>query len=671
MAGTRIASLFTSLTLENSNFISNAKAAMSAAERMSADISKSMNKLGGQMQMVGAGLSASLTLPLLAFAKGATSAATESRQAFGQVTSALASMGGASGKTAEELQASAKALMAISTFDDDDILRKVTANLLTFGNVAGTQFDRAQLAAVNLSARFGTDLQSAALQLGKALNDPVKGLTALSRAGVSFTEQQKAQITAMTEAGNLAGAQNIILAEMEKQFGGAAKALRDATPGADTKQQWADFNEIIGEIVLKALPPLTNALTAVLSAFNGLSPATQNFVVVGAAVAAALGPLALGFGTLLTTTGALLPLLLKIGPAFVAIAGFISTALVPALAVVSRALLAMLISTGPIGWLVLALGAVVTVWRNWSTIGPIVQNLYTQVKTYLVDKMGAVFTWLEGKLKAVGGFFFKLYDAVVGHSYVPDLVDGVRDHFARLDEVMVQPAASATERTRALFEAMAGDVERSIARMQTGPLAPVGEGGVAAEPGLALGGGDIEGINASVQAQIAPTMAAIHQAQAEFEYLADGIAGSFAGAFDGILTGTKSIGAAAMGVLRDLQQEFIRAFVTKPLFGLIKSGLSAAFGGGFAKGGILPTNKVSLVGENGPELVRPGGMGLDVIPNHKLGDVGGGSGGGLNMNASINVYGAMDDRSARHTGKQIAAGMQAQAMAARRQGIAA
>jgi hypothetical protein len=58
----------------------------------------------------------------------------------------------------------------------------------------------------------------------KALNDPIKGITALSRVGVSFTQQQKDQIKAMQDAGNTAGAQAIILAELTKEFGGSAAA---------------------------------------------------------------------------------------------------------------------------------------------------------------------------------------------------------------------------------------------------------------------------------------------------------------------------------------------------------------------------------------------------------------------------------------------------------------
>ena len=107
-------------------------------------------------------------------------------------------------------------------------------------------FDRAELASVNLSARLGQDLQSSAIQVGKALNDPIKGVTALQRVGVSFTAQQREQIKAMVEAGNVAGAQGIILGELEKQFGGAAEAQRKATPGADVQQQWRTFQEAIG-----------------------------------------------------------------------------------------------------------------------------------------------------------------------------------------------------------------------------------------------------------------------------------------------------------------------------------------------------------------------------------------------------------------------------------------
>jgi hypothetical protein len=90
--------------------------------------------------------------------------------------------------------------------------------------------------------RLGTDLKGSAVQLGKALNDPIAGVGALSRVGVTFTETQKDMIKTMVEAGNVAGAQTLILDELGKEFGGSAKALADpvtqlATPGARCRRR--------------------------------------------------------------------------------------------------------------------------------------------------------------------------------------------------------------------------------------------------------------------------------------------------------------------------------------------------------------------------------------------------------------------------------------------------
>ena len=90
---------------------------------------------------------------------------------------------------------------------DDDNLREMTNTLLTFGSVTGDTFTKANVLALDLSVAFGKDLQSSAIMVGKALNDPLKGLTALSRIGVQFTAEQQEQIKAMVEVGDVAGAQ--------------------------------------------------------------------------------------------------------------------------------------------------------------------------------------------------------------------------------------------------------------------------------------------------------------------------------------------------------------------------------------------------------------------------------------------------------------------------------
>ncbi|MES2155937.1 MAG: hypothetical protein V4510_12455, partial [bacterium] len=69
------------------------------------------------------------------------------------------------------------------------------------------------------------------IKVGKALNDPTKGLTALSRVGILFTDQQKKQIKALQKSGDLLGAQKIILKELGTEFGGSFAAKGKTATG--------------------------------------------------------------------------------------------------------------------------------------------------------------------------------------------------------------------------------------------------------------------------------------------------------------------------------------------------------------------------------------------------------------------------------------------------------
>lgn len=87
-----------------------------------------------------------------------------------------------------------------------------------------------------------------------------------------------------------------------------------------------------------------------------------------------------------------------------------------------------------------------------------VSALYQGVKTWLQDKLGGVFKWVADKLKLVGDLFFELYDRVVGHSYIPDMVEGVASWMAKLDAGMVKPAKNATKKTAEAFKDLRDDV---------------------------------------------------------------------------------------------------------------------------------------------------------------------------------------------------------------------
>jgi hypothetical protein len=167
--------------------------------------------------------------------------------AIRQVETRLKSTGGAAGKTSEELQKMASALQNVTRFGDETIL-EMQSVLLTFTNIEGQVFDRTVPAILDLSTAMGQSLQSSAVQLGKALNDPIKGLSALSRVGIQFTDDQKAVIESLVETGDVAAAQNVILEELERQFGGSAVAAGDTFVGALTqvKNAFGDLLENAG-----------------------------------------------------------------------------------------------------------------------------------------------------------------------------------------------------------------------------------------------------------------------------------------------------------------------------------------------------------------------------------------------------------------------------------------
>ncbi|TNE64436.1 phage tail length tape measure family protein [Celeribacter ethanolicus] len=308
-----IGALRVDLGMNSAEFTKGADQAISSVQR----IQKRMGAIASRMSIVGAKLSVGATLPLVAFAKKSMNAAEVQESAVAAMETALFSMGNVAGYTSERLQAMASELQNESLYGDEEILQKVTANLLTFGNVTGEVFARAQQSALDLSARLGQDLQSSTVMLGKALNDPVKGITALTRVGVSFTEQQKNQIKAMAEAGDVAGAQSLILDELNKQYAGQAEALRNLPAGQIQAASMAigDAMEKVGSIILPVVAEVATYVEDLAVRFQNLSPETQRLIVLGGSLAAALGPVAVAFGATVAAVGAL------ISPVGAAVAG--------------------------------------------------------------------------------------------------------------------------------------------------------------------------------------------------------------------------------------------------------------------------------------------------------------------------------------------------------------
>jgi hypothetical protein len=124
-----------------------------------------------------------------------------------QLQAGLKSTGDASGMTAQGMEKLATKIQGYSGQTDDSIVKSESL-LLTFRNIHDQTgknndiFSQATKLTADMAARFGGEASDNAVKLGRALNDPVKGLSALSRMGIQFTASQTEQIKAMVKSGN-------------------------------------------------------------------------------------------------------------------------------------------------------------------------------------------------------------------------------------------------------------------------------------------------------------------------------------------------------------------------------------------------------------------------------------------------------------------------------------
>ncbi|MFV0515048.1 MAG: hypothetical protein ACK5MY_15685 [Jhaorihella sp.] len=274
---------------------------------LSASVSERIGRAGRSMQRFGA-VGSVATLGVAAAFRDVIGLYDEQQRAEAKVAQAVAATGGAAGFAAEQLYEQASALQDVTRFGDEDILNNVTAQLLTFKNISGEAFMGAQEAALDLATVLDGDLQSASIMLGKALNDPIAGLGALSRAGVTFSEAQTDIIKELARTGDIAGAQKVILEEMASVYGDQAEAARQA--GAGIVDAWAniwgDVKEVVGGVLVEILPPILDSLKAITGWFQSLEPEGQKIVVMFGALAIAIPPVTAALGLMAISVNALM-----------------------------------------------------------------------------------------------------------------------------------------------------------------------------------------------------------------------------------------------------------------------------------------------------------------------------------------------------------------------------
>lgn len=221
---------------------------------------KAFGSVGGSLKGIAAGIGAAFSVAAITNFAGSAIRAAESAQIannrLDQIASSMNLFGNDTQLVTDRLKDFANQQMMIIG-QDDELIKSTQAKLLTFRDLAATAgqaggaFDRATMAAFDLAAAgFGT-AESNATQLGKALQDPIKGLTALTRSGVTFTAAQKEQIATLVQSNQVLQAQDLILTAIESQVGGTAAATVSATQKISTI--FGELTETAGTALLPAV----------------------------------------------------------------------------------------------------------------------------------------------------------------------------------------------------------------------------------------------------------------------------------------------------------------------------------------------------------------------------------------------------------------------------------
>ena len=281
---------------------------------VNADTAGFQSSLGGANSAV-KGLMGTMALTAgAAFLGSAVKDAQEAEKASGQLDSILRTMGTTISTTTRDVEKWSTALQKKTAIDDDQI-KVGAAQLLTFERLRGgigstdTGMKRVLETTTGLSKFWKTDMTSASVQVGKALDDPIGGLTALRRVGIIFSDDQERVIKNLVETGRTAEAQTLILDELGKQGGNAG--LEMATGSEKAAAAMKEAKESIGAALLPAVTSLAKAVTPLAEAFGAL-PGPVKAGVLAFAGFALVGPRLIAVGKALGTIG---PAAAKLGPA--------------------------------------------------------------------------------------------------------------------------------------------------------------------------------------------------------------------------------------------------------------------------------------------------------------------------------------------------------------------
>jgi len=616
------------------------------------------------------------------------------RQADLNVLSAQLERIGVNGsKQLDELKAAADRLGDATLFSQDDFIQSFNV-LSSFRAIAVESFTEVSSVAADIAQVMGSDVKSATVQLAKALEDPKRGLTALSRSGITFNEAQTETIKKLVDSGKLLDAQALILETIKGQYEGAGEAAGKGFAGALDllSENSGDAAEALGKGLEPAATAAANALAAVLENVSKIpAPAGQLAIQIG-----------------LVTGGVIL--LTKAVKAFLAtkLAGIIGTqiALFKAfgaqiyLTAAAQGALNLAVAAFPFAIAALALGSLIKTLYDAKTAQERFNNaiadgsveslkaaISIEEETISVERnKGAKMSLLgiNSKLIESQQRLIKLREALATAESKPktptptptpppipelDLEDQDKDKKKKALEEIIQltnaqslAQVSLVDKRREENKHLAltlshgkefADVTRKATELVRG-------GGLSFNEAFDLEMANLE-LNKGVDAIQRQAEAAEELKQKQKE-IAQTIQNSVVGAIESAIDGSKSLAESFSGLLKQLAMMIIKQKVIGNFASLGGGGLLGLIPG-LADGGPARAGRPHIVGERGPELFVPNSNGT-VVPNHAMG-------GGASVTVNVDASGSSvqgDGPNASQLGKAIGAAVQAELIKQKRPG---
>ena len=395
----RTPTYITKISTKLSTFAQKVKTSFSAAQVRR--FNNESRKTSGILGKVGIGIASYIGVSsAITLASNSLRKFDEQSKSDAQLLSVLASTGSAAGRSFEQLAAQADVLQGKTLFGDE-ATQQVQSMLLTFKNVRTEMFDKSIPAILDMATAMKVDGKSAALQLGKALNDPAKGLSMLSRSGITFSKAQETQIKALQKSGQIAKAQAVILKEVNSQFKGSAEAAARSGTG-----KWTQFMNVVGDLQEVLGEKINTIRNRIVAFFTKIIENSRPIVSAWNRIKEAITPLFTAVGTFIGAMGLFSATTDTAGNTVNIFSGILNT-VANVFAVVSNGVQTLLKILGPLAPVIKIITGAIIVFKIAFALLNFVMNLNPifAIVTGIVLLIGIVVTaykkigWFRGAIK--------------------------------------------------------------------------------------------------------------------------------------------------------------------------------------------------------------------------------------------------------------------------------